>query len=252
MRLKMYRELAEWWQLLTPHEDYRDEAQVYIELFEKHSNIIMRNILELGSGGGNNSHYLREKFTMTLVDLSEPMLEMSCQINPDCEHLVGDMRTLDLGREFDGVLIADAVMYMTTETDLRSALATAWKHLRPGGVVVVAPDVMFETFRPYTTHSGRDGANRAFRYLEWAWDPDPNDTEYFVEFCYLMRDEHNQVRSEYERHTFGLFKYETWLRLFTDVGFDVESTRYVDKESGKVESEIFVAVKDNRAIANEE
>ena len=41
------------------------------------------------------------------------MLELSRTLNPDCEHLEGDMRTLRLGRTFDAVLIHDAVMYMT-------------------------------------------------------------------------------------------------------------------------------------------
>ena len=35
---------------------------------------------------------------MTLVDLSEEMLAVSRELNPECEHLQGDMRTLRLGR----------------------------------------------------------------------------------------------------------------------------------------------------------
>ena len=76
------------------------------------------------------------------------MLELSRGLNPGCEHLLGDMRTLRLGRTFDAVLIHDAVMYMTSEADLRAALETAFVHLRPGGAAVVAPDCVRETFRP--------------------------------------------------------------------------------------------------------
>jgi len=35
------------------------------------------------------------------------MLELSRTINPELEHLVGDMRTIRLGRTFDAVLIHD-------------------------------------------------------------------------------------------------------------------------------------------------
>ena len=45
----------------------------------------------------------------------------------------GDLRTLRLGRSFDAVLVHDAVMYMTSERDLRSMAVTAFQHTRPGG-----------------------------------------------------------------------------------------------------------------------
>ena len=38
------------------------------------------------------------------------MLAINQATNPECEHIVGDMRTLDLGRQFDVVLIHDAIM----------------------------------------------------------------------------------------------------------------------------------------------
>jgi trans-aconitate methyltransferase len=59
---------------------------------------------------------------MTLVDLSEEMLVVSRRLNPECEHLLGDMRTLRLGRSFDAVFVHDAIDYMTTEADLRRAV----------------------------------------------------------------------------------------------------------------------------------
>lgn len=48
---------------------------------------------------------------MTLVDLSPEMLTTSCALNPECEHLPGDMRTVRLGRLFDAVFIHDAIIY---------------------------------------------------------------------------------------------------------------------------------------------
>jgi trans-aconitate methyltransferase len=48
---------------------------------------------------------MKKDFEMTLVDLSPQMLEVSKRQNPDCEHVVGDMRTVRLGREFDAVFV---------------------------------------------------------------------------------------------------------------------------------------------------
>jgi len=41
------------------------------------------------------------------------MLALSMTVNPECEHIEGDMRTLRLGHTFDAVFLHDAVMYLT-------------------------------------------------------------------------------------------------------------------------------------------
>ena len=99
-----------------------------------------QSLLELGSGGGNNASYLKQRFGMVLVDRSPGMLDVSRQLNPECEHHQGDMRSVRLEREFDAVFVHDAVAYMTSEADLRRAIDTAYVHCRPGGAALFAPD----------------------------------------------------------------------------------------------------------------
>jgi hypothetical protein len=91
-------------------------------------------VLELGSGGGNNASHMKRAFTMTLVEPADGMRQLSRALNPECEHVADDMRTVRLGRTFDAVFVHDAMMYMTNEDDLRAALATVAIHLAPGGV----------------------------------------------------------------------------------------------------------------------
>jgi trans-aconitate methyltransferase len=92
--------------------------------------------------------------TLELVDTSSDMLAVSQRLKPDCEHLVGDMRTLRVNREFDAVFVHVAVSYMTGDADLRQAVETAFVHCRPGGVTVFIPDETLETFEPSTDHGG--------------------------------------------------------------------------------------------------
>jgi Methyltransferase domain len=148
------------------------------------------------------------------------MLAVSRALNPECEHVEGDMRSLRLFRQFDAVFVHDAVAYMTTEQDLRQAIETAYAHCRPGGAVLLAPDHVRETFRPSTDHGGHDGPDRALRYLEWTWDPDPADTTYAVDYAYILRDRDGSVRVELDRHTEGLFSLDQWLRWLREAGFD--------------------------------
>jgi SAM-dependent methyltransferase len=240
---RLYADLASWWPLLDPVAAYADEAGFYRRTLESACDGVVRTLLELGSGGGNNASHLKRHFGLTLVDASPQMLEVSRAQNPECEHAQGDMRTARLGRTFDVVLIHDAIGYMTTPADLRAALETAFVHLRPGGAALFAPDYVRETFTPETSHGGHDGATRALRYLEWVWDPDPSDTSYTVDYAFVLRegtgsvrqahgnggdgnggdgrggDGHSSVRVEHDRHLLGVFPRDEWLRLMGDVGF---------------------------------
>ena len=147
------------------------------------------------------------------------------------------MRHLRLGRTFDAVFIHDAVGYMATADDLAAALRTAWTHLRDGGVALVCPDAVTETFRAATRHGGHDRGAYGLRYLEWTWDPDPTDTWYLADFAYLLRDG-DQVRVEHDRHVLGLFPRDHWRRLFEQAGF-----RDVDLQPGPEGTEAFIATR---------
>ena len=94
---RFYGELAEWWPLISPPEDYAEESAFAATVLASAS-IPVREVLELGSGGGHSAVHLKAQFTMTLVDLSDEMLAVSRQLNPECEHHQGDMRTVRLGR----------------------------------------------------------------------------------------------------------------------------------------------------------
>jgi SAM-dependent methyltransferase len=219
--LRMYRELAEWWPLLSPVEDYAEEAAFFVQPLQVAGLPAAPTLLELGSGGGNNAFHMKPAFeAVTLTDLSSHMLAVSRALNPDCEHVEGDMRNLRLQREFDAVFVHDAIEYMSTLDDLRRAMNTAWQHLRAGGVALFAPDAVRETFEPSTDHGGHDGDGRSLRYLEWIHDPDPADDECEVEMVFVLREDGQPTRVEHERQVFGLFSRQTWLGLLRDVGFE--------------------------------
>ena len=77
------------------------------------------------------------------------------------------MRTLALDQQFDGVLIHDAIMYLTTEQDLLSTLQRVADHLRPGGALLLLPDVIQDTFVEHTISGGAEDEDRAIQLLEW-------------------------------------------------------------------------------------
>jgi SAM-dependent methyltransferase len=240
---KLYEELAAWWPLMSAPADYEEEAEFYGNALASAGDEPHRTVLELGSGGGNNASHLKARFTMVLVEPSEGMLNVNRALNPECEHVQGDMRTVRLGRLFDRVFVHDAVCYMTTEADLRMAIETAFVHCRPGGAVLFAPDFVRENFRASTAHGGHDTATHGLRYLEWTWDPDPGDTTYLADYAYLLRTPDGATRVVHDRHVEGLFSREVWLRLLSDAGFEPRVVPLEHSELAPGSHEVFLARK---------
>jgi SAM-dependent methyltransferase len=223
--MHMYSDLAPWFHLLTHPSDYWEEAAFVSRVVDDAIEGPAETLLELGSGGGNNASHLKTRFRCTLTDISPEMLALSATLNPECEHLEGDMRTLRLGRTFDVVFIHDAVTYLTTEEDLHRAIETAAVHVRPGGVVILTPDATTEIFKPSTDHGGHDGDDgRSLRYLEWTHDPSTDGNTYEVDYVIAARGPGDEFRVVHDRHTLGLFPRATWERLIADAGLELVDT----------------------------
>lgn len=243
----LYTDLADWWPLLSAPDSYADESAIYRQVLLDACQRAPVEVLELGSGGGNNASHLKAHFQLTLVDRSPGMLAVSQTLNPECQHVLGDMRTVRLGRQFDAVFVHDAVSYLTSEEDLLATMRTAFAHCRPGGAALFCPDETLESFRPYTDHGGHDatdGSGRGLRYVEWVRAPAPGSSEYVMEMGYLLLHSDGSVQTVHDRHVFGVFSRETWLRLLAEAGFTPhlildDHTEIWDSGGG----ELFIGVK---------
>jgi SAM-dependent methyltransferase len=229
---RLYAELAEWWPLISPPEEYAQEA-AYLTGVLASAALPVREVLDLGSGGGHVAMHLTERFAMTLVDLSEDMLAVSRRLNPGCTHIQGDMRTVRLGRRFDAVLVHDAVDYVTSEANLRQVIDTAYAHCRPGGIAMFVPDHVADSFRAYDGRGGgSDAAGRRASFTEWTWDPDPGDDWVRAEYEFVLRAADGTVQVVREAHRLGAFRREAWLRLLAEAGFDAEDRSGSADEAG--------------------
>jgi SAM-dependent methyltransferase len=239
--MHIYSDLAPWFHLLTHPSDYAEEAEFVTRVADEEARGKVQTLLELGSGGGNNASHLKHHFECTLTDISPEMLALSKTLNPECEHVLGDMRTLRLGSTFDVVFIHDAVSYMTAEDDLRAAVETAAAHMRPGGVLVMTPDATREIFSAGTEHGGHDGEDgRSLRYLQWTHEPDPVDAStYVVDYAVILREPGGQIRIVSDQHTLGLFPETTWRRLVAEAELELVEPTVEDPFAG--EHAVFVA-----------
>ncbi len=227
--MRMYGALAPWFHLITHPDDYAEEADHILRVARAGCAAAPETLLELGSGGGNMASHLKRHLHCTLTDLSPEMIAVSRSLNPECEHQQGDMRSLDLGRSFDVVLVHDAIGYLTCEADLAAAIGTMARHLKPGGLAILIPDETTETFAPGSRHGGVDAADgRSLRYLEWSQDVEPGATTHAVDYAMLIREPGKPTRVEQDRHVLGLFPKATWLALIEAAGLEPIETGVVD------------------------
>jgi SAM-dependent methyltransferase len=237
--MRLYSDLASWFHLITHPSEYAIEADHLLRLIPAARTENAETLLELGSGGGNLASHLTHPFACTLTDLSADMLAISRELNPGAQHMEGDMRALRLGRPFDIVLAHDAIGYMTSEADLKSAIDTAAAHLRPGGLALFLPDAVTEIFQPGSDQGGVDEGGRGARYLEWTHEANADGVTYDVDYAFILREADGRTRVEHDRHRLGLFPRHRWLALMEEAGLTPLSVEVPDPYAG--EREVFVA-----------
>ena len=254
---RMYDDLAHLWPLISHHSDYAVEAKRWRDALTAALGQGRLRILELGVGGGNNLHHIlypdcdgrpsrdaacngqhmrhdRPAHDAVVVDPSAKMLDNCKLLNPSVRQHIGDMQTVRLGERFDAALIHDAVCYLTTESDIIATLATAREHLRPGGVLIMAPDWFTETYPGTRLDAGiRRDVVPEFASIEYDHDPDPNDSTLESVFIYIIKDADGSVRVEHDRHITGIFPIATWLGLMEQAGFSAKRLPYPVHEDGR-------------------
>ncbi len=89
-------------------------------------------ILDIGCGSGEPiARYLIEQgHAVTGADSSAPMINLCRERFPDHDWIVGDMRTLDIGNRFAGLIAWDSFFHLTPQ-DQRQMFPVFRKHASP-------------------------------------------------------------------------------------------------------------------------
>ena len=143
--MTVFGEYADWYDLFYADKDYRAEVD-YVHGLLRDRGVAPGKLLEIGCGTGVHAKlFIEQGWHVTGVDLSEEMLSraksrfdnLGAEIRRRARFLQCDARTLDLGERFDVVVALFHVMsYQAGQDDLGLAMATARRHLEPGGVFV--------------------------------------------------------------------------------------------------------------------
>jgi SAM-dependent methyltransferase len=95
------------------------------------------SVLDLGCGGGDPValHMTASGFRVTGVDSSPTLLSLCRERMPEQEWIVADMRSLALGRQFDGMLAWDSFFHLAHD-DQRKMFAVFAAHARRGSILM--------------------------------------------------------------------------------------------------------------------
>jgi len=95
-------------------------------------------LLDLGCGAGEPiaAHLASRGYAVTGVDFSRAMLDLARARFPDADWRWSDIRTLDLGEQFDGIIGWNSFFHLTPD-EQRQTLPRLAAHLAPGGALML-------------------------------------------------------------------------------------------------------------------
>ncbi|MEM7576196.1 MAG: class I SAM-dependent methyltransferase [Planctomycetota bacterium] len=244
---RLYEDLAWLWPVLSPPAHYVSEAATLEAVLDERLGPGPKRVLELGAGGGHTLVHLLAigaerslayggwggEHTGVAVDLSEAMLSRCRTLIPGIDARVGDMRDVRLNETFDAVLIHDAVDYLVSEDDVRQTFTTVREHLHPGGLALIAPTYVAETFEAGDcaedvpepdAFAGAVLAEHGVECVSYASRLGDvlDDGTFAMTLTYRITHADGRVETVEDRHGCGLFSEKAWLTWMQEAGLPAE------------------------------
>jgi ubiquinone/menaquinone biosynthesis C-methylase UbiE len=150
----MFLKTARYYDKIYSFKDYRAEAQYLTAVVDQNLRSGGDRLLDVACGTGRHIEHLKKRFAVEGLDISEELLELARQQNPDVLFHQADMVHFELARQFDVVTcLFSSIGYVRTAENLRQAINCMAQHVVPGGVVLIEPWFTPDTWHPGTVHA---------------------------------------------------------------------------------------------------
>ena len=134
---ELYRKFARYYDLIYKWMDYPGESEFIEMVVERYKESEGMNLLDVACGTGGHAYYLQNSFNVLGLDINPEMLDIAREKLPEMEFVHGDMKKMDLNKEFDVIIcLFSAINYHTTLDELENSFKRFYKHLESGGILI--------------------------------------------------------------------------------------------------------------------
>ncbi len=127
--MELYKDLAQFYDLLYSYKDYDKESGF---IAREVGDLTAPKILDIACGTGSHLKSLRARFpkaTLVGVDLNRDMLKIARKKNLGARLEVGDIRDFDLNENFNlAYCFSSSIQYMLSEEDFKRAIERMQAH----------------------------------------------------------------------------------------------------------------------------
>ena len=203
----------------TMGKEYVAEATKIHKLVQRYKRTDGNTLLDVACGTGIHAGLLREWYKVEGTDLNANMLKVARKKHPGIRFTRSDMRSFDLGRQFDVVTcLFSAIGYMKTRMELQKAIKSMSRHLLAGGVLLVEP-----WFTKEEWNRGRVSTilvdKPDMKIVRMARGGVRGNIS-LLDFQYLIGTSRG-IKHIVEHHEFGLFSVADYKDAFTRAGLPV-------------------------------
>lgn len=208
--------------MISSPEEYESFSNYILHKINEHKTRKTSTLLHLGCGSGCIDYNLKNHYSITGVDLSKDMIKSAAKKNPECEYLVGDMRTVNLNRKFDAIILPDSTAYLLTESEIYNLFKNAKNMLNKDGLLMVMVEYDPEFFpQNRTTVEKVRKDDIELTFIENNYAKDLRENSFEATFIFLIRIK-GELDVVMDVHRAGLFKKEIWHDQMVKAGFKTE------------------------------
>ncbi len=147
--MSLYARSAQYYDAISnaSGRNYSDEAARLHKIVEATCGSGGNALLDVGCGTGRHLDYLRAWYDCEGLDTDRAMLAIAQARLPDLKFSPYDMIGFNLDRHFDAIVAIASIGYVPSVRLLEQTLDGFYRHLRPGGIVIIEPWVRPEQWR---------------------------------------------------------------------------------------------------------
>lgn len=220
-------------------KNYEAETARLEQLVKKYKKTDGNDLLEVACGTGLYLQFLKDKFSVVGVDLSEQQLVGARKRLPGVSFVQGDMRDFDLHRQFDVVTcLFSSIGYVHPFPEMEKAIQNMSRHLKQGGILVVEPWLqpdVFDPNRPPHTETG-ELPEKHIKVTRTGY----NSIEGNISILTLNNvvETPEGIREFTEKHSLALYTLDEYRQAF-----ETASLVFNQEEPGLTDRDLYVGIK---------